>query len=931
LFLLVGSQLAQAGVVVSGNTIVVNQGNGNTAIAKASFETLTDQKPGSTTAPAFDINTGTLVFNGGSLDATPNGTSTITGAFIDYFVYDPDGNTLTSGSVTLPQTGTNGATRTFSLSTANVSIIPFIATEGTGYSIQIGYRVTYRNTGSTVIQTSRDEGYAATFDVVGVRAPAPTINPSNIQLAIDTTANVALATTYYFPNTGTSPQFPGATIASSKNAGGVSGAFNINNGQLRLVNTTVTTTEAGANTVSSVVLYYRVRSTSSGGGAFQAITLSQSGTTNNGARTFIIDPNNTTNSNPQANLIAAAAVTTTGTYAIDVYYQASGVNSSTGTPFTIVYPPTGYSTATFVVGGTPIALTIWTGAVNDNWFDPNNWTNGIPTRTTNALVRDLGAGDNVPYPNIRSDMRYTTTSGQLIYDNSNTGPAEAFNFTMGGSSQAARSIARLVNGQLRVFGTFDNSYDSFIQRENTIMEFAGTNQTITGGSFVRVDISGGGTKTLGVLTGLQKPRSTGQMIISESLNFMTPNVYATVNNPLAPNPYTTLTPSAGILTTDITSPTTNLVSLADRATINYNNGAQLNGETDLSYVYGFVRTTRQDVAVNENRSYGNIGMNLTFTGVNDPNNVEVTRNTVESYTPLANAFGIRRIFGVRPSNQTTNNGGLIATMVFHYRNSETKRLNGPNTQTYGTGIIPEQDLTIFVSSNSGNTFSLVGRDALPDTVNNTVTRTGVRSFATLTLGDVNHPLPVSLVAFDAKRVGGNTQLSWATATETDNSGFEVQVSTDGTTFSKLTFVASKSPTSLVLQTYSYLDTEANKSGTRYYRLRQIDISGKEWYSPVRTVSFSGNAEVAQTSLTAYPNPFVDGDQLKLVVQATTGGSAHLQVTDVMGREVSKQDFSTIAGIQEVSIPESTGFSAGIYVAKITLATGEVKTLRIQKR
>ncbi|MEM6337787.1 MAG: hypothetical protein AAF752_14545, partial [Bacteroidota bacterium] len=45
-------------------------------------------------------------------------------------------------------------------------------------------------------------------------------------------------------------------------------------------------------------------------------------------------------------------------------------------------------------------------------------------------------------------------------------------------------------------------------------------------------------------------------------------------------------------------------------------------------------------------------------------------------------------------------------------------------------------------------------------------------------------LPVELTSFDAVLAGSTARLSWSTATETDNTGFEVQrvFSRDGQTF-----------------------------------------------------------------------------------------------------------------------------------------------------
>ncbi|WP_210513606.1 T9SS type A sorting domain-containing protein [Hymenobacter terricola] len=702
--------------------------------------------------------------------------------------------------------------------------------------------------------------------------------------------------------------------AASNNGTG----YDVNNGQLRLNATTVNTDEAGNNIISSVVLYYRTRLSGTSGGAFQPITLTQTTGSNGGPKTFVLDPNQGGNSNPQPNLIATPAVTAAGTYLLDVYYQANGYNSATNATFTVTDPPTGAYTASFTVTGTPIATTIWTGGKNDNWFDDANWSNGKPTATTNALVRDLGAGIAVPYPNINSDVRVMTAGGALLYDNTGSGPAVALNLTMGGTSQAARSITRLVVGQLKVFGDFSNSYDSFVQREGTIMEFAGGNQAITGGSFVRVDISGGGTKTNG-----------GVMTIAESLNFLTPDVYTNSANPIIVNPYTALSANAGVLATDISRPTVSLVTLADRAPTNFNNGAQLNGETDASFLFGFVRTTRQTVLVGETRTYGNIGLTITFTGANSPGNVDVTRNTVEAYSPINSKYGIRRIFGVRPSDPQTNTGGLVATMVFHYRDAETMNLGGPSTTTPGTQSITESNLVLFVSTNSGNTFGFLGRDVPVDETNNLVTKSGITTFATFTLGDKTNPLPVRLTAFDAKRVGTDALITWQTASEVNSKGYDIQVSTNGTEFRTLTSVPSAAPNLVRTTDYRYVDKEANKSGLRYYRLRQVDLDGKETFFAPVSVSFDGKA--AASSLSAYPNPFTSGDELKLDVQSAASGKGQLRITDMTGRTIRQEAIDVASGVTTMTVSNFGSLKAGVYLVRVSLPSGETKNLKVVKQ
>jgi len=210
-----------------------------------------------------------------------------------------------------------------------------------------------------------------------------------------------------------------------------------------------------------------------------------------------------------------------------------------------------------------------------------------------------------------------------------------------------------------------------------------------------------------------------------------------------------------------------------------------------------------------------------------------------------------------------------------------------------------------------------------------VTRVALPSFPNfyLTLGDRTRPLPVSLTAFTATAAGVNANLAWTTASEKNSSGFEVQVSNTGSDYRKIGFVTSKSPNSQQQQNYTFVDTEAGKTGTRYYRLRQLDLDGTESFSPVRTVIFNGNT--LATAVTAYPNPFTS--YVDLNIDATTAGTApvRVQLIDMTGRVVREQVISVENASLRVNALD--GLRSGLYLAKVSLPNGATQTLRIQKQ
>jgi len=206
-------------------------------------------------------------------------------------------------------------------------------------------------------------------------------------------------------------------------------------------------------------------------------------------------------------------------------------------------------------------------------------------------------------------------------------------------------------------------------------------------------------------------------------------------------------------------------------------------------------------------------------------------------------------------------------------------------------------------------------------------RTGITSFSPFGVEDGARPLPVELTRFTAQREGLDAVLDWATASEKNNLGFDVQVSTDGRTFRALGFVAGAGSSSSP-RSYRFLDTEKNKAGVRYYRLRQVDTDGTENFSPVRTVAFDNSASLA-TSLTASPNPFTT--ELTLTVAATKAdAAAQLTVTDAAGRTVLEQKLSIAAGTTEVSLRSLDKLPAGMYLLHLPL-DGKLQHVKVVKK
>ena len=199
----------------------------------------------------------------------------------------------------------------------------------------------------------------------------------------------------------------------------------------------------------------------------------------------------------------------------------------------------------------------------------------------------------------------------------------------------------------------------------------------------------------------------------------------------------------------------------------------------------------------------------------------------------------------------------------------------------------------------------------------------VRDFLRPLLAPAADPLPVTLTRFDATRQGGRAVLSWQTATETNNRGYEVQASVDGRTFRVLGFVAAGAAEAAAPRRYRFVDERPGKAGLHYYRLRQVDLDGKSTLYGPRTVDF-GDAPAG--GLAAYPNPF--STELTAIIPAAAGGQ--LRLRDARGRLVVSQvvPANQSPTRQPMALPAS--LRPGLYVLTLTGA-GQPQQLKLLKQ
>lgn len=206
-------------------------------------------------------------------------------------------------------------------------------------------------------------------------------------------------------------------------------------------------------------------------------------------------------------------------------------------------------------------------------------------------------------------------------------------------------------------------------------------------------------------------------------------------------------------------------------------------------------------------------------------------------------------------------------------------------------------------------------------INTTTARIMVRCsnnyFFDITNGfQIQGALPVEWLEFTATTKNKrDALLQWKTAMETNNAGFEVEISDDsGQIFKKVGFVAATPEHS-----YQYLVTGL-ADGEYYFRLQQLDQSGAGSYSPIRSLRIGKQ----QSSLSVFPNPA----QNVLNVQLPQVGEEDLtlQIINQISQVVRTLTISDDRALVQIEIDD---LPAGVYILQLRFGSIS-ETIRFSK-
>lgn len=195
-------------------------------------------------------------------------------------------------------------------------------------------------------------------------------------------------------------------------------------------------------------------------------------------------------------------------------------------------------------------------------------------------------------------------------------------------------------------------------------------------------------------------------------------------------------------------------------------------------------------------------------------------------------------------------------------------------------------------------------------------------------------IPVELLAFNARETTSGILLSWTTATETNNRGFEIerllraesgnqQQGLDNDGWIKAGYVEGNGTTTQP-HTYTFTDNSVSR-GYYSYRLKQIDFDGSFTYSG--TIEINLNAPMQFSLSQNYPNPFNPSTTIKYSIPED--GFVSLKIYNALGQEAAELVNEFVkAGEHEVIFNASAaggGLTSGVYFYR--LKSGDKTSVR----
>lgn len=263
--------------------------------------------------------------------------------------------------------------------------------------------------------------------------------------------------------------------------------------------------------------------------------------------------------------------------------------------------------------------------------------------------------------------------------------------------------------------------------------------------------------------------------------------------------------------------------------------------------------------------------------------------------------------------QRSTDGGATWTDVTGPLGPATPYWNGTAWEYVSSYTIPPSATLL---SNNGDLYRLVVATTAANLSLSTCRFTEPTSIS-LSVIDCGSVLDANLISFTGKLVSERASLRWVTTGEDEPLQFDVEKSTDGTSFTAIATVNSYNDYASEQSVYSFTDPSP-VAGKAFYRIRMHNTAGEAEYSRIVRLALSPETFAFLSVI----NPF--RDELNFEISADADGKAFVDLFDATGKLVRARTEQLAAGTHNLSLPETGSLAAGMYFLRVRMGDKSIQ-------
>ncbi len=171
------------------------------------------------------------------------------------------------------------------------------------------------------------------------------------------------------------------------------------------------------------------------------------------------------------------------------------------------------------------------------------------------------------------------------------------------------------------------------------------------------------------------------------------------------------------------------------------------------------------------------------------------------------------------------------------------------------------------------------------------------SHFTMQMAQSGGALPVELVYLEAKGVENTyIEVSWSTATEVNNAGFDVMRTSDGVNFTKVGYIDGHN-NSTTDQYYTFNDYNVVAGVIYYYKLKQIDNNGQSQETGIVQAALDGGDVLEVGDF--FPNPAMGATRVSIKSSVTS--NIEIKLFDLLGRDLGSSNYNVSSGVSDITL------------------------------